>query len=45
MGSDLSYEDMMEDPVLGDIDEAKISGEETQLERPCWILDLLAKKE
>jgi len=45
MGSDLSYEDMMEDPVLGDIDEAEISGEETLLERPCWILDLLAKKE
>ena len=45
MGSDLSYEDMMEDPVLGDIYEAEISGEETLLERPCWILDLLAKKE
>jgi outer membrane lipoprotein-sorting protein len=45
MGSDLSYEDMMEDPVLGNIYEAAVAGEETALERPCWVLELTAKKE
>ncbi len=45
MGSDLSYEDMMEDPVLGNIYEAGIAGEETFLERPCWVLELSAKIE
>ena len=45
MGSDLSYEDMMEDPVLGNIYEAAVVGEETVLERPCWVLELTATKE
>lgn len=45
MGSDLSYEDMMEDPYLQNIYDAKISGEETLFERPVWILELKAKKE
>ena len=45
MGSDLSYEDMMEDPVLSHIYEAAIVGEETLQNRPCWILELSAKKE
>jgi len=45
MGSDLSYEDMMEDPHLPNLYAAKVSGEETIGGRPCWILDLAAKKE
>lgn len=45
MGSDLSYEDMMEDPVLGNIYEAAVAGEDAALERPCWILALTAKRE
>lgn len=42
MGSDLSYEDMLEDPTLQDSQEGTLSGEETLLGRPCWILDLRA---
>jgi hypothetical protein len=45
MGSDLSYEDMMEDPHLPNLYAAKISSEETVNGRPCWVLDLAAKKE
>jgi len=44
MGSDLSYEDMMEDPTLLGNHAAAISGEETLLGRPCRILDLEAKR-
>lgn len=44
MGSDMSYEDMMEDPKLTNIYEAKVAAEETFLDRPCWVLDLTAKK-
>jgi outer membrane lipoprotein-sorting protein len=44
MGSDLSYEDMMEDPTLQGHHAAAVAGEETLLGRPCRILDLLAKK-
>jgi outer membrane lipoprotein-sorting protein len=45
MGSDLSYEDMMEDKELRKIYAAKVAGEETVLERPCWVLELKAKGE
>jgi outer membrane lipoprotein-sorting protein len=45
MGSDLSYEDMMEDPHLPNLYAAKVSSEETVKGRPCWVLDLTAKKE
>lgn len=45
MGSDLSYEDMMEDPHLPHLYTAKISSEETVNGRPCWVLDLAAKRE
>jgi hypothetical protein len=45
MGSDLSYEDMMEDPHLPNLYTAKISSEETVNGRQCWVLDLNAKKE
>ena len=43
MGSDLSYEDMMEDPELHKLYEAKVSAEETFLERPCWVLELTSR--
>lgn len=45
MGSDLSYEDMMEDPHLPNLYTAKISSEETLNGHICWVLDLAAKKE
>jgi outer membrane lipoprotein-sorting protein len=44
LGSDLSYEDMMEDPLLHNIYEAEILGSETIMDRPAWILELKAKK-
>jgi outer membrane lipoprotein-sorting protein len=45
MGSDLSYEDMMEDPYLQNTYNAEIAGEDTVSERQVWILDLKAKKD
>jgi len=45
MGSDLSYEDMMEDPKLLNLYEANVIKEETFLDRPCWVLELTAKVE
>lgn len=43
MGSDLSYEDMMEDASLQDLYNAEISGEEYINDRNCWVLTLNAK--
>jgi outer membrane lipoprotein-sorting protein len=43
MGSDMSYEDMMEDPKLQNLYSASVIGEDRLLERPCWILELKAK--
>lgn len=43
MGSDLSYEDMMEDRKLTDIYNAKIEGDEMIDGRKTWILALTAK--
>jgi hypothetical protein len=43
MGSDLSYEDLMEDPHLFDMYSAEIVGEEVYSDRPCWVLRLEAK--
>ncbi len=43
MGSDLSYEDMMEDRRLLKVYEAKIIGEEKRLGADCWVLELKAK--
>jgi outer membrane lipoprotein-sorting protein len=40
MGSDLSYEDLMEDPRLVELYTAATAGADTVLGRPCWILDL-----
>jgi outer membrane lipoprotein-sorting protein len=44
MGSDLSYEDMMEDRRLLKLYNSKVVGEEDFLERPCWVLKLTAKE-
>ncbi|CAG36510.1 outer membrane lipoprotein-sorting protein [Desulfotalea psychrophila] len=44
MGSDLSYEDMMENPRLSEIYQAEVKGTEIIAERPCWLLSLLAKR-
>ncbi len=45
MGSDLSYEDMMEDPHLPNLYHASVSSEATVNGHPCWILELSARKE
>ncbi len=44
MGSDLSYEDMMEDPRLSEIYDAKVTATETIDGRSCWVLRLEARK-
>ena len=43
MGSDLSYEDMMEDRKMIEIYTGEIIGEELFDENDCWILELTAK--
>jgi len=43
MGSDLSYEDMMEDRKLIDLYDAKITGDDTLSGRKAWIMELKAK--
>ena len=45
MGSDLSYEDLMEDRTLEDMYDAQVTGEDTVLDRPCWLLTLTANAE
>lgn len=45
MGSDLSYEDMMENRKLQDIYDAKVVGSEEIDGRITWILELTAKVE
>ncbi|KUO62185.1 transcriptional regulator [bacterium BRH_c32] len=45
MGSDLSYEDMMEDPLLQNMYNSKIIGEEKILDRPVWAIELTSKKD
>lgn len=42
MGSDLSYEDMMEDPHLLNHYTGKIDGEEKLGDRTCWVISLTA---
>jgi outer membrane lipoprotein-sorting protein len=42
MGSDLSYEDMMEDNSLAEDYDAVVIGTETYQDRECWILELQA---
>lgn len=43
MGSDLSYEDMMEDRRLTDVYDAELMGEETVGDRRAFVLHLKAK--
>jgi outer membrane lipoprotein-sorting protein len=43
MGSDLSYEDMTENPSLGELYDAEVTGEEELGKRGCWVVDLTAK--
>jgi len=43
MGSDLSYEDFMEDPELNKLYDAEVVAEEVFLERSCWVLELISK--
>ena len=43
MGSDLSYEDMMDDRKVTEIYDSKVIGNETVEERNTWVLELLAK--
>jgi outer membrane lipoprotein-sorting protein len=43
MGSDLSYEDMMEDPKLLHHYDARVTGTEPLNGQPCWVLELTAK--
>ena len=45
MGSDLSYEDMMEDPHLPNVYAASLMSQDTVDGRECWVLDLRGKKE
>jgi outer membrane lipoprotein-sorting protein len=45
MGSDLSYEDMMDDRTLSDVYEAGVVGEETIGETACWIVEMNAIEE
>ena len=45
MGSDLSYEDMMEDRSLLDIYDPEVTGEEIIDGRECYVLTLTAKVE
>ncbi len=42
MGSDFSYEDMLEDRRLADTYAAEIIGSEFLLERDCWVIKLTA---
>lgn len=43
MGSDLSYEDMMDDQSLRDTYHAVVTGIDTADQRECWVLELTAK--
>ncbi|MDY6792511.1 MAG: outer membrane lipoprotein-sorting protein [Thermodesulfobacteriota bacterium] len=44
MGSDLSYEDMMENPRLLEVYDANLTGTEIIDNRSCWVVRLVAKK-
>jgi len=45
MGSDLSYEDMMEDRKLTEVYDATVTGSDEIEGRPVWVLDLVANVE
>ncbi len=42
MGSDLSYEDLMEESEMGDKYRAMVIAEEVIDDRPCWVVELIA---
>ena len=44
MGSDLSYEDLMEDRKLKSMYDARVVGEEEYDGRACWVLELTGKE-
>jgi len=44
MGSDLSYEDFMEETTMQESYSALVTGEEIYENRDCWVLTLAAKK-
>ena len=43
MGSDLSYEDVTEDPRLVALYRATVAAEEKIGDRPCWVLELVSR--
>lgn len=45
MGSDLSYEDLMDDAKYTEMYDAEITREDTLEDRACWVLSLQAKDE
>jgi outer membrane lipoprotein-sorting protein len=45
MGSDLSYEDMMDDRKLTEVYQATVKGEEKIQDRNTWVIELKAKVE
>ena len=45
MGSDLSYDDMMQDRKLSETYDAKVTGKETIDGNKCWVIELNAKVE
>ncbi len=45
MGSDLSYEDMMDDPHLADKYDAVVVGSETIGDTECWIVEMMANSD
>lgn len=44
MGSDLSYEDFMEETKMQESYTATVTGEQVYDKRDCWVLQLIAKK-
>ncbi len=44
-GSDISYEDFMEEPILSNSYEAKVTGEEKIGDNQCYVLELSAIKD
>ena len=45
MGSDLSYEDLMDDEKYSDVYNAEIIREDTLRDRACWVLSLKARED
>lgn len=43
MGSDLSYEDLLEEYALARIYDARVTGEDSAAGRLCWVLQLTSK--